>query len=362
MNTNKQSIRRVAIIGAGPTGLRAAYDLVKRGHQVVIFDSLPQAGGALIDAMPAVHQLPALLAHDVRLLQSYGVELRLQSTVGQQIPFTDILQTFDAILLAIGNQRPAHLHVSGEKLLSGILSARQFLHTIALGLPLSIKRNIIVIGGDRTAVFAARAALHAGAQSVQILFAGTRDMLTAPVEEIEMALHEGIQLHELLTPRSFIGTEEATLHAVRCYQTYVTSLNEQATPTYKSIHRIPGTSIVIPADMVLIAVGENPDFSFLPAESVKEQCWSSENACNMEAQATEIPGLFVAGGVLYGPGTIAQALQQGEKAAHMIDAFLRNVPLSEITPLAGEELLLTKAPLYLEKSRNYALESPESDN
>ncbi|GCF08690.1 FAD-dependent oxidoreductase [Dictyobacter arantiisoli] len=331
---------RVAIIGAGPTGLRAAYSLIKRGYQVTLFDILAHPGGALVDAIPSSRLPRALITHDVALLQKLGVEFRLQTELGQNLSFPEVLRTFGAVLLATGTHHVCHLHISGETLLSGILPARQFLHAIAIGSVVPIGRNVVVIGGDRTAVFAARAALKAGARTVQIAFAGNRAMMTASADEVEAALCDGIQLREQVSARSFIGTEEATLQAVRCYETIVTTSKWEQAPIPK---RVLGTNVVLPADMSLIAAGELPDHSFLPPMLLAQRFWPAINAYENAVYAKNIPGLFIAGGLLYGTGTIALALKHGEQAARMIDAFMCGIPLSDVPELSGDELALTVA-------------------
>lgn len=329
----------VAIIGAGPTGLRAAYSLVKRGYQVTLFDALANPGGALIDAIPSTRVPRTLITHDVDLLQKLGVVLQLQTKLGHNLSFNEVLNSFGAVLLATGTQHICHLHISGETLLDGVQSARAFLHAVAMGARVHAGRDVVVIGGDRTAVFAARAALHAGARTVQIAFAGTRAMMTANADDVEAALSEGIQLREQVLPRSFIGTEEAMLHGVRCYETVITTPNLGQAPVAK---RVLGTNVVLPADMSLVAAGELPDLSFLPPDVLVQGRWPATKVCGEVAYARNIPGLFIAGGLLYGPGSIALALKHGEQAARMIDAFMRDLGLCDVPVLAGDELALTE--------------------
>jgi NADPH-dependent glutamate synthase beta subunit-like oxidoreductase len=330
----------VAVIGAGPTGLHAAYDLTRRGYEVVVFDTLPKAGGALVNAIPATRFSTTLLDHDIQLLKKQGVNFRLQTTIGHDLPFSDLQSSFGAILLATGNQRTRPASVSGETLLHGIIPARHFLQAMTLGPRIPIGEQVVVIGGDRTALYAARAALQAGARTVQIIYEGPRAMMSAPEDEIQMALQEGVHLQEMLIPRSFIGTEEATLQAVCCYQTRLTQ------DLSRHLERCPGTKVLIPADTALVAGGEYPDLSFLP-EYIYEQAFApAAETHDDDAHSTRAYGLFVAGGLLYGPGTIAQAMKHGRQAARIIDAFIRDNPSAEVPDLPEDELAIDSASFF----------------
>ncbi len=339
--------RRVAIVGAGPTGLSAAYDLRRHGYLVTVFDALPQAGGALTDAIPDTRLPKTLVTHTVMLLQQSGVELQLHTAIGRDLPFSALQSRFDAILLAIGTQQSEQLHISGETLLSGIIPARQFLHAFNSGQKMPSGKQVVVIGGDRTAVLAARTALEAGAQKVQLVFEGTRTMMTASPEEIEAALEEGIALHELMRPRNFIGTEEATLSAVRCDHMALSEPDDQGQRYPKPIH---GRSTVFPADIILVAAGERPDLSCFPLDVPNRPPTRKDEPQSEEDHRTSVPGLFVAGGVLYGPGTITQAVAHGKQAARVIVAFLQGITPSEVPELPDDALSIAAAPGYLRES------------
>ena len=233
----------------------------------------------MIEAIPGSHTQRQLLQHDTALLKAYGVELQFQTTIGLDIPFSALMEVFDAILLATGVQKSDQINISGEDLLYGVIPARKFLHAMAMGPRMHIGQDVVVLGGDRTAIYAARAALRTGVRTVRIIYAGTRQTMTAPADEIDAALREGVQLQELLIPRSFLGTEEATLQAIRCYKaTIPVSTDGKACLP----RRILGTQIIIPADTALVAVGEHADLSFLPPALLHDGLFSERTPHEMD--------------------------------------------------------------------------------
>jgi formate dehydrogenase major subunit len=324
--------------------LSAAYDLRRHGYQVTVFEALPQAGGALTDAIPETRLPNTLVSRDMAMLQQLGITFHLRTAIGQDLPFSALPSRFDAILLTIGTQQSKPLHIPGETLLSGILPARQFLHAVTSGQKIPTGKQVVVIGGDRTAVYAARTALQVGAKKVQLVFEGTRAMMTAPPEELQAAPEEGISLHELVKPRNFIGTEEATLFAVRCDHM---ALSEPDDQHQRHPERVYGSSILFPADIILVAAGEHPDRSCFPLDLQSTQ---KDGQQSNEDHLTSVPGLFLAGGVLFGPGTITQAIQHGKQAARVIAAFLQGTTASEVPELPDDGLAIATAPSYLRDS------------
>jgi NADPH-dependent glutamate synthase beta subunit-like oxidoreductase len=188
----------------------------------------------------------------------------------------------------------------------------------------------MVVGGGSTAMDAARSALRAGAESVQVLYRRTRTEMPAQAEEVRAALAEGIELHELVTPVGLLGTEEASVYGVRCQRMRLGEPGEQGR---RRPVRIPGETFELRADVVLVAIGEAPDPSFLPrGTSVEVAPWGGL-LVNKETLSTGAVGVFAAGDVTYGPKTIIHAAAHGRRAARSIHASLRHLPLSAVSDM-----------------------------
>jgi NADPH-dependent glutamate synthase beta subunit-like oxidoreductase/Fe-S-cluster-containing hydrogenase component 2 len=321
---------RVAIIGAGPTGLSAAYYLAKRGYKVTIYDAMPVAGGMMAIGIPEYRLPRNELKRDIDAICDLGVEMKLNTAIGRDISFEELQKRFDAILLAVGAQRSQRLDISGEAELQGVLPATTFLKDFNLNPQTHLKGNVVVVGGGSTAMDAARSAIRAGATTVQVLYRRTRAEMPAQAEEVHAALEEGIQLHELVTPEYLVGTEDAHIHSIHCQRM---TLGE---PDEKGRRRpvpIAYSTFDLPADVVLVAIGEAPDPSFLPkGTSIEIAPWGGL-LVNKETLATGAPGIFAAGDVTYGPKTIIHAAAHGRQAARSIHAYLRKRSPHDVTKL-----------------------------
>lgn len=324
---------RVAIVGAGPTGLSAAYYLARRGYQVRVFDAMPVAGGMMGIGIPE-HRLPrAELNRDINAIRELGVEIVLNTAIGRDITLQSLQDEYDAVLLAVGAQRSQRLDVPGEDDLHGVTPAIQFLKQFNLDPATRLHGKIAVVGGGSTAMDAARSALRAGADEVSILYRRTRAEMPAQAEEVREALSEGVQLYELVTPVEVIGTEQRTVQGIRCQRM------RQGEPDEQGRRRpipVAGSDFVLAVDVVLVAIGEAPDPSFLPADcSVQIAAWGGL-LIHPETLATGAPGIFAAGDVTSGPTSVIAAAAHGRKAARAIHAYLRKQAPWEVNELPDD--------------------------
>jgi NADPH-dependent glutamate synthase beta subunit-like oxidoreductase len=208
--------------------------------------------------------------------------------VSLSIAYDELQECFDAVLLAVGAQRSQRLEVSGEEL-QGVLPATLFLKQFNLEPAMHLAGRVAVIGGGSTAMDAARSALRAGAETVQVLYRRTRAEMPAQAEEVRAALVEGIVLHELVTPKVILGTEERTVQAIRCQRM---KLGEPDAQGRRRPQRIPGSEFDLAVDTVLVAIGEAPDPSFLPKDtSVQTAAWGGL-LINKETLATLLAEAF----------------------------------------------------------------------
>jgi NADPH-dependent glutamate synthase beta subunit-like oxidoreductase/NAD-dependent dihydropyrimidine dehydrogenase PreA subunit len=325
---------RVAIVGAGPTGISAAYYLARRGYSVTVFDAMPVAGGMMAIGIPDYRLPRAELNRDIDAIRELGVVFHLNTAIGRDITFDELQEEYDAVLLAVGAQRSQQLGIPGEKELRGVIPATTFLKEYNLNPDTKLKGAVAVVGGGSTAMDAARSALRAGANTVHILYRRSRVEMPAQVEEVRAALAEGIQLHELVAPRLVLGTEEATVHGIVCQRMQLGEPDEKGR---RKPVVVPGSDFNLPVDIILVAIGEAPDPSFLPeGTSVGVAPWGGL-LINPTTLATGAPGIFAAGDVTYGPKTIIHAAAHGRRAAQSIHAFLRKRSPAEVTEMPDDE-------------------------
>src|SRR5438128_4449980 len=324
---------RVAIVGAGPTGLSAAYYLARRGYRVTVYDAMPVAGGMMSIGIPDYRLPRAELNRDIDAMRELGVEIILNTAVGRDITLYELQEQFDAVLLAVGAQRSQHLGIPGETELHGVIPATTFLKDFNLDPNTKLEGDVAVVGGGSTALDAARSALRAGARSVHILYRRTRVEMPAQAEEVRAAIAEGIQLHELVTPVQVLGSE-GQVRGLRCQRMALSDPDEKGR---RKPVPVLGTEFDLPIDIVLVAIGEAPDPSFLPeGTSVGVAPWGGL-LINPQTLATGAPGVFAAGDVTYGPKSIIHAAEHGRLAARSIHSYLSHIALREITELPEDE-------------------------
>ncbi len=334
----KQHYReRVAIVGAGPTGLSAAYYLARRGYGVTVFDAMPVAGGMMAICIPDYRLPRAELTRDIDAMRELGIEFRLNTAIGRDISLSELQEQFGAVLLAVGAQRSQRLGVPGEGELHGVIPATTFLKEFNLEPGTKLDGDVAVVGGGSTAMDAARSALRAGARKVHILYRRSRAEMPAQAEEVRAALAEGIQLHELAAPIEILG-EGRQVRGVRCQHMHLSEPDEKGG---RNPVPLAGTEFDLPVGTVLVAIGEAPDPSFLPeGTSVGVAPWGGL-LINPVTLATGAPGVFAAGDVTYGPKSIINAAEHGRKAAQSIHAYLRKLSPSQVTELPEDEFQTT---------------------
>jgi NADPH-dependent glutamate synthase beta subunit-like oxidoreductase/NAD-dependent dihydropyrimidine dehydrogenase PreA subunit len=323
---------KVAIVGAGPTGLSAAYYLSRRGYRVTVIDAMPVAGGMMSIGIPEYRLPREELQRDIEAITGLGVTIVLDTAVGRDIALDDLQRDYDAVLLAVGAQRSQKLDIPGEGL-QGVIPATGFLKDFNLDPQTTLSGVVVVVGGGSTAMDAARSALRSGASQVHVLYRRTRQDMPAQVDEVRAALEEGIQIHELVAPLALNGID-GKLASIHCQRMQSGEPDEQGR---RRPVPIPGSEFDLPADVVLVAIGEAPDPSFLPAGTSVELAPWGGLLINAETLATGATGVFAAGDVTYGPKSIIEAAAHGRKAARSIHAYLRKLSPRQISELPDDE-------------------------
>ncbi len=311
---------KVAVIGSGPAGLSAAYDLVRMGYGVTIFEALPVAGGMLAVGIPEYRLPRSVLQKDIDYIRGLGVEIRLNCPVGTNGLTVDSLrqQGYQALFVAVGAHKSRMLNIPGEDM-EGVYHGVDFLRDINLGKGAPVGERVAVIGGGNVAIDAARTALRRGAKEVSILYRRSREEMPAIEEEIKAAESEGITLHYLASPTRMLG-ENGRVSGMECVQM---KLMEPDASGRRRPAPVEGSQFVIDVDMVIPAIGQAPDVSFLDHEgniTMKRDGTLEVDPASLE---TSQPGIFAGGDVVTGPAIMIEAIASGQRAAIAIDSYLR---------------------------------------
>ncbi|MGZ3613642.1 MAG: NAD(P)-binding protein, partial [Thermodesulfobacteriota bacterium] len=316
--------KRVAIVGAGPAGLLAAYDLRKKGYGITIFEALPVAGGMLAVGIPEYRLPRSILNKEIGYLLRMGVELKLNTPIGSKLTLQDLkAQGYEAIFIATGAHQSRKLGLEGGK--SQEIHAVDFLRKVALGESVKIGEKVVVVGGGNAAIDAARTAFRLGAKEVTIAYRRTRAEMPAQEEEIEEAAHEGIKIEYLTAPSRWI-IENGQIRGMECIRMELGNLDESGRPRPVPV---PGSEFIIKADTIIPAISQSSDLSFLSQkDGIKTTRWGGIEADPLTLE-TSVKGIFAGGDAVTGPQTYIDAMGAGRKAAISIDRYLKGEDLRD---------------------------------
>jgi NADH-quinone oxidoreductase subunit F len=317
--------KKVAIVGAGPSGLTAAHCLSVKGHRVTIFEKEKRPGGMLVCAIPEYRLPRQVLDGEIEALLNENTELLLDKALGKDFTIDSLLENgFDAVYIATGSHQSKKLGVSGEDA-TGVLPGIEFLKAYNLhGTELGTGK-VGIVGGGNSAIDAARVARRQkNVESVTVFYRRTEAEMPAYREEIEAARDEGIGIVELVAPLAVVA-EGGRLKGLRLQR------NELGPPDDSGRRRpvpIPGSEYEVELDTLIAAISEEPS-----TEGITELTltgWGSIRA-NPESHITSREGVFGGGDVVRGPNTVVDAVHDGKDAAEMIDRFLTGKNLKRIT-------------------------------
>jgi len=322
--------KKVAVIGSGPAGLTCAGELAKMGYQVTIFEALHAPGGVLVYGIPEFRLPKAIVRQEVEYVKSLGVEIQVNMVVGKTFTLEDLRDAgYEAFFIGTGAGLPYFLNIPGENL-NGIYSANEFLTRSNLmkaylfpryDTPIKVGRRVAVIGGGNVAMDAARTALRLGAEEVCLVYRRTKKEMPARIEEIERAEEEGVSCVILTTPVRFVGNENGWVTGMECIQM---ELGEPDESGRRRPVPIPGSEFIIPADTVVVAIGQGPNPLLL--ETIKGLALNKRGyiVADPETGATNLRGVFAGGDIVTGAATVISAMGAGKRAARAIDRFFQD--------------------------------------
>ncbi len=318
---SKTHSEKVAVVGAGPSGLSAAYELAKLGYPVTVFERMPEPGGMMRYGIPEYRLQKYVVANEIAYIKDLGVEIKTGIEFGKDVTIDTLGKDgYKAICLTIGAQLSSKLDIPGEDL-RGVFHAVEFLRHIALGKPIEVGHRVAVIGGGNSAIDAARTSLRLGAKTVMILYRRSRSEMPALPHEIEAAETEGIQFHFLVAPIRIIG-ENGAVTAVECLRM---ELGAPDASGRRSPVSVKGTEHTYDVDVVIPATGQTSETSCLPTNILDQRGrWIAVDSLTLE---TKIPDVFAGGDVVSGPASVIEAIGAGRRAAVSIDRYLNGIDL-----------------------------------
>jgi glutamate synthase (NADPH/NADH) small chain len=324
----KPNGKKVAVVGAGPSGLTIAGDLVKIGYDVTIFEALHKSGGVLVYGIPEFRLPKAIVDAEVDYLTKLGVKIVTNAVIGRLKTVDELFaEGFDAVYLGVGAGAPVFMNIPGENL-SGIYSANEYLTRSNLmkaylfpeyDTPIVRGKNVAVVGGGNVAMDSVRTALRLGADNAFIIYRRTEVEMPARIEEVHHAKEEGVQFKLLTNPVEYIGDKNGWVTGVRCQQM---ELGEPDDSGRRRPVPVKGSEFVIPVDTVVVAVGTmaNP---IVPATTpgLETNKWGYivvKDASGL----TSREGVYAGGDIVTGSATVILAMGAGRLAANAIHGYL----------------------------------------
>jgi heterodisulfide reductase subunit A-like polyferredoxin len=324
---------KVAIIGSGPAGLTCAYYLAKEGYRVTVFEALPVVGGMLYVGIPEYRLPKKTLETEVEGIKRLGVEIKTNVPIGKDLTIDDLFnQGYKAIFIGVGAHQSQKLGVPGENA-EGVIHGVDFLRELNLGKEVKAGKKVVVIGGGDVAIDAARCALRLGSE-VFILYRRSRQEMPAREDEIVAAESEGVKIEYLVAPTEVLvtGGEVSGLRCIRM------ELGEPDASGRRRPIPIKGSEFDIEVDMLIPAIGQAPDLSFLARDSGIEVTRRGTLVVDPITLATSREGVFSGGDCQTGPGIAIEAIAAGKRAAISIARCLKGEDIRQGRELEEKKL------------------------
>jgi len=337
--------QRVAIIGAGPCGLTAAQDLVRRGYPVTIFEAMPVAGGMLRLGVPEFRLPAEIIEREVADIVDLGVELRLNTPVTN---LDDLFnEGFTSVLIAVGAHEGVRLPIPGANL-EGVIINTQFLKDVRLGKyefkiqnsefriqNSSLGKNVLVLGGGNVAIDVARSAVRLGCK-VSMACLESREKMPSHAWEVQAALDEGIVIYNDRTFERVLADENGRASGVECMNVASFGFDEVGR---LNVEKTAESNHAIPCDTVIFSVGQRAGLAFIPDDAGVGMTERKTIAINPNTFAATRPGVFAAGDSVSGTAFVIESVASGHKAAESILRYLQG---ENLEPAHKPELPVVK--------------------
>lgn len=329
VKTPAPGAKRVAVVGSGPAGLTCAGDLARKGYRVTVFEALHEPGGVLVYGIPEFRLPKRIVEAEVDYVKSLGVEVRVNVVIGKTLTVDELFDDYgyEAVFIGTGAGTPCFLGIPGENL-NGVYTANEFLTRTNLmqayrfpeyATPIKVGRRVAVVGGGNVALDAARTALRLGAGEVTVVYRRSRQEMPARCEEVLHAEDEGIRFSLLTCPVAVVGDEKGWVRGLECTRMELGEPDESG--RCRPIP-VPGSNYRLEADVVVIAIGQNPN-PLVPRTTPGLETGPRGTVCADEATGqTSRAGVFAGGDIVTGAATVIEAMGAGKRAARAIDAFL----------------------------------------
>jgi formate dehydrogenase (NADP+) beta subunit len=320
---------RVAVVGGGPAGISCAYFLRRLGHEVTIFEAMPELGGMIRYGIPEYRLPKKVLDWEIEGIINLGIKVRTNVVFGLDFDLTSLVAAdFDAVFLGIGAWKDSLLRVEGEDM-KGCYTGIDFLSRIAAGETIPLGRTAVVIGGGNTAIDCVRTLIRLGVEKVRIVYRRTRSEMPANEVEIEAAEHEGVEFLFLSAPVSVKGDGEGKVTHLEYLRM---ELGEPDASGRRRPVPVKGSETLLETDMIITAIGQAPDFSFTERTQsrlaqLKLTRWSTVDVDPKTLQSN-IPYVFAAGDAATGPSLVVEAIGGGRRAARSIHQYLTGEKLT----------------------------------
>jgi len=320
---------KVAIIGAGPSGLVCAGELARRGYAVTIYEALHAAGGVLRYGIPEFRLPKAILDWEIGILKAMGVEIVCNVIIGRTLTLDDLFERhgYAAVFIGTGAGLPQFLGIPGENL-NGVYSANEFLTRVNLmrayefpeaDTPVRVGKRVAVIGAGNTAMDAVRTSLRMGAEEAMIVYRRSEKEMGARVEEYHHAIEEGVKLHWLTNPLEILDDGSGWVAGLKCQKM---KLGEPDASGRARPVPIAGSEFVLPVDNVILAIGTTPNPLLT---RTTEGLLTNKKGCLVADEQTGLtskPLVFAGGDAVTGAATVILAAGAGKRAAQAIDEAL----------------------------------------
>ncbi|MBR2942244.1 MAG: NADPH-dependent glutamate synthase [Clostridia bacterium] len=325
----EQNGHKVAIIGAGPSGLTAAGDLAKAGYKVTVYEALHLAGGVLVYGIPEFRLPKAIVQKEIDGLKAMGVEIICNMVIGKVLTIDELFEMgFEAVYVASGAGLPRFMNIPGESL-KGVYSANEYLTRINLmkayregsKTPIMKSKKVAVVGGGNVAMDAARSAKRLGADEVYIVYRRGMEELPARKEEVEHAEEEGIIFKTLTNPVEVLGDENGWVKGMKCVEMELgePDASGRRRPIVKE-----NSEFVLDIDTMIMSIGTSPNPLI---RSTTPGLETNRHGCivtNGEDGLTSREGVYAGGDAVTGAATVILAMGAGKNAAKAIDAYIKS--------------------------------------